>query len=265
MNAGKTETGAAGCEGGGKEENLEALEGGLAAGRLVLHHGADGAPDHARGRTEVEGATAGVGVLFLLEDRHEQQLVADEAATHTPSEKEPPSRQFACCNPLVRHHAERLERRAPRTGWSLVSQFLPLPSPVPAGDVDLLAADKHNALTSHELLSDDGAEATKEVPAAVDHHGVLEHASRPVRHTHTRTITIGTRTAPAASHHSPLHALGFGSRRRSSRRRRMPNQLALMSFISTTLPLGCRPPRPRSAQATHAYVSAFSFMSSGGG
>ena len=59
---------------------LEALEGGLAARRLVLHHGADGAPHHARGGTEVEGTKVGVGVLPLLEDGHEQQLVADEAA-----------------------------------------------------------------------------------------------------------------------------------------------------------------------------------------
>ena len=46
----------------------------------MLHHGADGAPHHARGRTEVEGALGGVGVLLLPEDRHEEQLVADEAA-----------------------------------------------------------------------------------------------------------------------------------------------------------------------------------------
>ena len=58
----------------------EALKSGLAASGLVLHHGADGAPHHARGRTEVEGAFAGVCVLLLPEDRHEEQLVADEAA-----------------------------------------------------------------------------------------------------------------------------------------------------------------------------------------
>ena len=90
------------------------------------------------------------------------------------------------------------------------------PSSVPAGDVDLLAADKHNALTSHELLSDDGAEATKQVPAAVDHHGVLEHASRPVRRTHTCTITIGTHRTGCLTRTSPLHALDCGSRRRIS-------------------------------------------------
>ncbi len=149
--------------------------------------------------------------------------------------------------------------RGPRTGRSLVSLSLSLclpitPSLVPAGDVDLLAADKHNALTSHELLSDDGAEATKQVPAAVDHHGVLEHASRPVRHTHTRTITIGTRTAPAASHalrrstHTILAAGGATATPPPAAK----IQLALLSSIFTTLRLGCRPPRPRSANATQA-------------
>lgn len=59
--------------------DLEALESGLAAGGLVLHHGADGAPHHARGGTEMEGTKVGVGILPLLEDGHEEQLVADEA------------------------------------------------------------------------------------------------------------------------------------------------------------------------------------------
>jgi hypothetical protein len=131
---------------------------------------------------------------------------------------------------------------APRTGRSLaslclsVSAFTNPPSLVPAGDVDLLAADKHNALTSHELLSDDGAEATKQVPAAVDHHGVLEHASLPVRHTHTRTITIGTRTAPAASYalrrstHRILAAGGAAATPPPAAK----IQLALLSSIVTT-------------------------------
>ena len=63
----------------GISSNLEALEGILAARRLVLHHGADGAPHHAGGRTEVVGALGGIGVLALPENRHEQELVADEA------------------------------------------------------------------------------------------------------------------------------------------------------------------------------------------
>jgi hypothetical protein len=67
--------------------DLEALESGLATGGLVLHHRADGAPHHARGSTEVEGTTVGVGVLPLLEDGHEEQLVADEAVRRAGTKK----------------------------------------------------------------------------------------------------------------------------------------------------------------------------------
>jgi hypothetical protein len=144
-NAGNTETGASGCEGGGRRENLEALEGGLAAGRLVLHHGADGAPDHARGRTEVEGTTAGVGVLLLLEDRHEQQLVADEAATHTYRKREGAAiSQLACCNPLERH-AERHEQ-----GGLLhlsVSLSLPSQTPLPSYLPEMLTSSQRTSTT----------------------------------------------------------------------------------------------------------------------
>ena len=74
----------------------------------------------------------------------------------------------------------------------------------PAGDVHLLAADKHNALPGHELLGDDGAKATKEVPAAVDHHGVLEHYGELFAHTrHTPHNTHTDIQSPSAQAAAP--------------------------------------------------------------
>ena len=65
---------------GNSLERAQAADGGLSPRRLLVDHATDGTPDHARGRSEVEGSLAGIGVHALVAELGILGLVTDEGS-----------------------------------------------------------------------------------------------------------------------------------------------------------------------------------------